>query len=114
MQISPDRIRGVRHARRLTRAEVASGVERSAETLKAYEDGKLTPPAAVLPVLAGVLGVAVADLYRRYDDGLLDYVDAVAHCTGPLSDEQLAGAAAVLRAIGKRNHPHPSDRPAVA
>ncbi len=110
MPISPDRLRGLRHGRRLSRAKVAAAIERSPETVRAYEEGRLTPPPAVLPVLAGVLGVPVEHLHSRHVDPLSDYADAIAECTGPLSEEQLSGAVAVLRAIGGRIYVQTDDQ----
>ena len=112
MPISADRLRGLRHGRRLRRAEVGSTIGRSPETVRAYEEARLVPPAAVLPVLAQALGVAVGDLHQRYDDGLADYVSAIADCAGGLSDEQRAGATAVLRALGGRIYVQTDDRAA--
>lgn len=101
-EFSPDRLRGHRNGRGLTRAEVGTAIGRSAGTIASYEDGRSLPTAPALVRLAQVYRVSIDDFYARFDDQIEDYVDAVAQHCKPLTDAEIATVATVLRRIDRR------------
>lgn len=80
-------------------AEVAAAVDRTADTIKDYEGGRARPSARTTAALAKVLQVGIDELFGRYEDPILDYVDAVAQHGPPLTAEEVRGAAVVLRTV---------------
>jgi transcriptional regulator with XRE-family HTH domain len=61
---SPRRLRAARCAAGLTPEHLAIATGRSFYTIAGWERGRVTPPTAVLPVIADVLGVQIADLFE--------------------------------------------------
>jgi transcriptional regulator with XRE-family HTH domain len=61
---SARRLRDARKARGFSPEQLAIALERSFYTVSGWERGRVTPPTAVLPVIADVLGVQIADLFE--------------------------------------------------
>jgi len=78
---------------------VGAAVGRTADTIKDYEGGRARPSARTLAGLAKVLEVGIDDLFVRHQDATLDYVEAVSQHGPPLTDEEIRGAAVVLRTV---------------
>jgi transcriptional regulator with XRE-family HTH domain len=69
---SPRRVREARAAAGLTREEAAVAIGRSFQTIRSYEEGRISPPAAMLGRLAAALGVGVEDFFESTTDPDLD------------------------------------------
>lgn len=103
-EFSPDRVRGHRNGRGLTREQVAAHIGLTVAAIRTYEQGLCQPKARALALLAELFGVPIGDLYVRHDDPFEDYVDAVVSHMPPLTDGEIKAAAAVLRRIDRRRH----------
>jgi transcriptional regulator with XRE-family HTH domain len=60
----PHLVREARDAAGMTREQLAVAIGRSFQTVRAYEWGVVSPPAAMLGRLASVLDVDVSDLFE--------------------------------------------------
>ena len=63
-QFSPRRLREAREAAGHRREAIAVQVDRSYETVAAYELGRVMPPAPILAQLAGLYGCRVDDFFE--------------------------------------------------
>lgn len=62
-QFSGPRLREIRVRRDIKPERLALAVDRSAETIKSYELGRVSPPVSVVCAIADELGVPVGDLF---------------------------------------------------
>ncbi len=65
MAPSPSLIQSARQSSGLTRTEVAVLIDRTEQTILAYERGRSTPPSDVLGELARIYAVPVDSFYDR-------------------------------------------------
>lgn len=95
---SPHRLRGHRHGSGLSVEKVAARAGCAVLDWLEYETGRAEPPATLVPKLAAALGIAAAELRPQSGDPIDDYVVAVASYARPLTQEDLAPVAAMIRA----------------
>ena len=109
---SPGRLRAYRDLYGYTRRSLADRAGIPADTLTAYEKGDLTPDAAALAALADALNVNVhAFTGPPGADDSWEYWGLICAAMPPMTDDQIATVATVLRRIDK--HRDPGDGPAV-
>lgn len=95
---SPDRLRGHRHGRGLSLAEVATASGLTEAVVRRCEEGDAAPDAETAAALARALGVPAAELAGG-GDPLEEYVAAAASHLPPLTEDDVRSAGAVLRTI---------------
>jgi transcriptional regulator with XRE-family HTH domain len=66
---SPQKLKDKRRERGLNRDQVGFAINRTAQMVGFYEQGKRRPPTHVLSELASVLACPVADLFEEARDG---------------------------------------------
>jgi transcriptional regulator with XRE-family HTH domain len=103
---SPGRLRGYRDRARLTRARLAHATETTAAAITGFETGTATPTAAVLATLAAAVGVPLARLTGPPGaDTSREYWDVICAGMPPMTPEQIADVARVLRRIDAQRPP---------
>ncbi|MFI5587224.1 helix-turn-helix domain-containing protein [Amycolatopsis sp. NPDC051758] len=108
---SPGRLRAYRDLSGYTRVALAARVGIPADTLTAYEQGAATPDTATLTALADALNLGAGDLTGPPGaDDSWEYWGLICAAMPPMTENQIATVATVLRRIDK--HRHPGDDPA--
>jgi transcriptional regulator with XRE-family HTH domain len=75
-RFSPTRLRSARQAAQLRTEELALAVDRSNETIRSYELGRVDPPVTMVAALAEALGCRPGDLFAETDPLLANKVAA--------------------------------------
>jgi transcriptional regulator with XRE-family HTH domain len=103
---SPGRLRAYRDLYGYTRVTLAIRVGISADTLTAYEQGAAIPDTATLTTLAAALNVdAHAFTGQPGADDSWEYWGLICAAMPPMTEDQIATVATVLRRIDKHHHP---------
>ena len=96
---SPQRLRALREHQHLSREALAARIGKSAAGLEKIERGDCGPSATTLGLLAAALEASVNDFYDvDLGDKRQRYVSAVCDLLPPLTDDEIAAFAAVVRA----------------
>lgn len=110
---SPGRLRAYRDLYGYTRVALGDRTGLPPDTITAYEEGTATPTAAHLVTLAAALNVGPGDFAGPPGaDDSWEYWGLICAAMPPMTDDQIATVATVLRRIDK-NREHPDDSPAV-
>jgi transcriptional regulator with XRE-family HTH domain len=108
---SPGRLRAYRDLYGYTRVALADRVGLHADTVAAYEQGAATPDTATLAALATALNVHVRDVIGPPGaDDSWEYWGLICAAMPPMTDDQIATVATVLRRIDQQ-HQHAHDGP---
>jgi transcriptional regulator with XRE-family HTH domain len=107
--VSPSRIRSLRHGRGWTQAELAAAANLATLTVTAYEAGKTTPSASALGRLAEALGCPVDAFYDQGHDERGEYWAAACAALPPLSDETCRAVGLIFRSIDAARAARESD-----
>lgn len=67
-RFSPARLRSARVAAGQRPEQLAVAVDRSTESIRGYELGRIDPPAAMVAKLAAAVGVHPGELFENTDD----------------------------------------------
>jgi transcriptional regulator with XRE-family HTH domain len=108
---SPGRLRAYRDLYGYTRIALGERTGLPADTITAYEEGKTTPPATHLASLATALTLHPGDLTGPPGaDDSWEYWGLICAAMPPMTGEQIATVATVLRRIDHHRR-HPDDDP---
>ena len=90
----------LRERRRLSREQLGARIGKTAGAIEQYERASNYPSTPTLGALAHALDVSVAELFDDGDpnDPRARYIRAVTDLMPPMSDEEIAAFAAVIRA----------------
>lgn len=102
---SPARLRGYRHVRSLTHADVAAQTGMTTTDVQQIEKGQQTPTTSAIARLATALGCTVVDLYAT-DDAMNNehYWDVKCAALPQLSEGTIKSVAATLDRIEARRN----------
>jgi transcriptional regulator with XRE-family HTH domain len=105
-RFSPTRLRSARQAAQLRTEELALAVDRSNETIRSYELGRVDPPVTMVAALAEALGCRPGDLFADTDPLLANKVAASRAAQGlppKITDtDTLSRIATVAKGAGSR------------
>ena len=95
---SPQRLRGFRGGRGLTREKLAELADVSVSSILAWERGVSIPSPRLLRALCDALDTSVEEFAPVHDDPQKEYITAVLSRLPHMSDEDLHAVAVALRA----------------
>lgn len=102
---SPGRLRGYRDLRKLDRLQLAQAAQIAPAAIVAYETGTDRPNPHVLATLAAALQTTIDHLHGKPNvDDSWEYWEVICAHMPPMSNEQIATVATVLRRIQRRSH----------
>lgn len=110
---SPGRLRAYRDLNRYTRAMLGDRTGLPPDTIAAYEEGTATPTTTHMTALATALNIQPHDLIGSAGaDNSWEYWGLICATMPPMTDDQIATVATVLRRIDQHRK-HPNEHPTV-